>query len=353
MFEALKVIELANVLAGPATGLFFAEMGAEVIKVEHPDGGDITRKWKLPTEDPESSVSAYYCSVNWHKKVVQPDLRTDAGRQEVYDLVKEADVVIANYKPGDDIKLGMDYATLKAINPNLIYAHLTGFGANDQRTAFDVVLQAETGFMSMNGNPESGPVKMPVALIDVLAAHQMKAGILTALIKKMKTGEGSYVSVSLYESAVAALANQASNYLMAGHIPQRMGSLHPNIAPYGEIFQTKDQQSIVLACGTDKQFANLCAVLNLPELIHDERFSTNPARVIHRSALANLLQPAFQQQDLETVLTALHEAKVPVGAIRDMAGVFAEPMAREMVLEETIEDGTPTKRVKTVAFRFQ
>ena len=292
IFKDLKVLELANVLAGPAVGMFFAELGAKVTKIENKTtGGDITRQWKLPKEGKESASSAYYASVNWGKNNLFMDLSVKADKEVVYKLVKGADIVISNYKYGDDKKLGMDYANLKKINPTIIYGHISGFGEKDLRTGFDVVLQAESGFMSMNGTSESGPIKMPVAMIDILTAHQLKEALLIALLQKSTSGKGAYVSVSLMSSAISSLANQASNWLMEAHVPTRIGSLHPTIAPYGEIFKSKDKKEIVLAIGTNKQFKNLCAVLGKSELSNDEKFKTNTLRVKNRIDLRNTIFP--------------------------------------------------------------
>lgn len=353
VFSDLKVLELASVLAGPAVGMFFSELGAEVLKVENPaSGGDVTRSWRLKTEDKTTPVSAYYCAINWNKKVLYLDLSKAADRQEVYNWVKEADIVIANYKLGAAEKLQMDYNTLKKVNPELIYAHLSGFGDKASRVAFDVVLQAESGFMYMNGQPESPPTKMPVALIDILAAHQLKEGVLVALLQRYKTGKGSYVHVSLLQAAVASLANQATNWLMGGHVPQRMGSLHPNIAPYGELFQTKDAKYVILSIGNNRQFTNLCRILELDELLEDVRFGSNAVRVEHRAALASILEKAFGKLLAEEVLPVCHAQQVPIGLVRDMQAVFELEEARAMILEEEIE-GQETRRVKTIAFELR
>ena len=255
MLSNLIVIELASVLAGPDVGMFFSELGAKVIKIENKlTGGDVTRNWKLSSEPTENNVSAYFSSVNWNKEYLFLNLSLKEDQEQVYELVKTADIVIANFKPGDDKKLGMNYEKLKSYNPKIIFGEINGYGESNKRAAYDVVLQAETGFMSMNGSPESGPVKMPIALIDVLAAHQLKEGLLLALLQKEKTGNGSKVEVSLYDSALASLKNQATNWLMNKHIPRPIGSLHPNIAPYGETFTTKDNKTIVLAIGSNNQF---------------------------------------------------------------------------------------------------
>ncbi len=348
MFSNLKVVELASVLAGPAVGMFFAELGAQVIKIENAKtGGDVTRNWRI--SDEQHKLSAYYCSVNWNKETWLLDLTTAAAQAELLAIIKDADVVIANYKPGDAEKLGLDYAAIQQINPNIIYASLKGFNNSPERVAYDVVLQAETGFMYMNGTPDSGPIKMPVALIDVLAAHQLKEAILIALLKKAKTGLGSFVETSLEEAAIASLANQATNWLMNQHNPQPMGSLHPNIAPYGEIFETADGVQFVLAVGAENQFKQLAALMELPELADDERFSKNQARVENRTELAKILAVAFGRYDFEALSIQLSKLKIPFGKINSVKEVLETETAQNMILKETV-DGQVTQRVKTVAF---
>ncbi|MBR9923069.1 MAG: CoA transferase [Bacteroidetes bacterium] len=354
IFQDLLIVELASVLAGPAVGMFFAELGARVVKVENaPAGGDMTRHWKLPSEDKNQAHSAYYCSVNWHKEVWMKDLRQDSDQQEVYELIAKADVVISNFKAGAAQKLGMTAEKLMKINPGLIFAHLAGFPEGDPRLAFDLVLQAEAGFLYMSGEPDRQPSKMPVALIDLLAAHQLKEGILIGLLQRAKTGRGGVVEASLYEAALSALANQATNYLMAGHIPRRMGSLHPNIAPYGEMFLTADDKEVVLAVGTDKQFAALCNILDLNHLPDHALFKTNENRVQHRRALANILAPAIQKWKQDILLQKLAEGGVPIGRVRDLQQVFEDPEAQAMILEEKMPDGSTSRRVKTVAFEYR
>lgn len=344
-FNDLKVIELANDLAGPAVGMFFAELGANVIKIENKlSGGDITRQWKLPLEK-QQNISAYFCSVNWNKQHLFLDLKQEDDRQKVYELVKDADIVISNYKRGDDVKLGMDHSTLSRLNPKLIYGHITGFGEDSDRVAYDLVLQAEAGFMSMNGTKESGPVKMPVALMDVLAAHQMKEALLVGLLERERTGKGGYYTVSLFDAAVASLANQASNWLMAGHVPLPAGSLHPNIAPYGETFTTKDGKLVVLAVGSNSQFIALCQVLNASFCSRAE-FATNVMRVKNRTELAELLAPLISEFDRDELLQLLEKNGVPAGAVRDVEEVFTLPPAKRLILES----GNGEKRVRTVIF---
>ena len=353
-FKDLKVIELASVLAGPAVGMFFSELGAEVVKVENKTTeGDVTRNWRLPTEDKGRDYSAYYCSVNWNKKTLLLDLKSQEDRDKVYELVKTADIVISNFKVGSAKKIGMDYQTLKSINPSLIYGEITAFGENINKPAFDIVLQAETGFLYMTGEADGEPVRMPVALIDLLAAHQLKEAILIALLHKERTGEGSYVSTSLFESAIASLANQATNWLMEGYIPQRMGSAHPNISPYGDIFYSKDNKLITLAVGTEKQFKSLCECLGKPELVDDSRFKINVLRVENRKQLKDELKQLilnFNRKDLNDLF---EKNGVPAGNINNMREVFEIPLSKSMILEERKEDGNLSKRVRTVSFKVK
>ena len=352
MLSHLKVIELASVLAGPDVGMFFAELGAKVIKIENKlSGGDVTRKWKLSTEKESASISAYFSSVNWHKEHLFLNLKDVTDRNKVYDLIKTADIVITNFKPGADIKLEVDYKNLKKYNPTIIYGEINGYGSNSKRAAYDVVLQAETGFMSMNGTPTSGPVKMPIALIDLLAAHQLKEGLLLALLKKEKTGKGSFVEVSLYDAALASLKNQATNWLMNHFIPQRIGSLHPNIAPYGETFKTKDETLLVLAIGSNKHFEMLLNVIGATHLVNDEKFTTNQLRVSNRKELDKQLQPYFKNQKGRELIKEFIQQNIPVGIINNLKEVFENKKAKELILTEKFEN-QPTVRVKTAVFKI-
>ena len=334
-FKDLVVLELAAVLAGPSVGMFLAELGAKVIKVENPArGGDVTRSWKLPNEDPKSGLSAYYLSSNWGKRSLALDLKKEAGRDLIYQLIPKVDIVLVSYKPGDAEKLGMDYTSLSALNPQLIYAELTAYGPADPRPGFDAIIQAESGFTYMNGVPDGDPVKMPVALMDLLAAHQLKEGILVALIQRLTTGKGSKLSTSLLASGVASLANQASNYLNAGHIPQRMGSSHPNIVPYGTIYYTRDQKPVVLAIGNDRQFRLLCEILNRPDLSAHPIYQTNADRVKARTTLNAELQKAFSQFDRDPLLEQFAQLKVPAGPVLDLSEVVTQPEAQRLALEK-------------------
>lgn len=334
LFSNLLVLELASVLAGPAVGMFFAELGATVIKVENPaGGGDVTRSWKLPGEAAESDVSAYFSSVNWGKRSIALDLTAPEGRAVVFDLARRADIVIASYKPGDDRKLGLDYPALAEINPRLIYGQISGYGADDPRTGYDAILQAACGFTYMNGEAGGQPVKMPVALIDLLAAHQLKEALLVGLIRRLTTGGGSAAHVSLLQAGIASLANQAANWLVAGHVPERLGSEHPNIVPYGSIYRTADDREIVLGVGNDAQFRRLCRVLGRPELSEKPSFATNPQRVKNRQRLHTELAAAIGEFSRDELIRRLNEQKVPAGGILSMPEVFQQPGGEALLMQ--------------------
>ncbi|MEJ1238453.1 CaiB/BaiF CoA-transferase family protein [Chryseolinea sp. T2] len=342
MFDSLKVLELATVLAGPSVGQFFAELGASVIKVENLlTQGDVTRTWKVPGEATDDR-SAYFTSVNWGKKSILVDLRQERGRIIVRELARQSDVVISSYKPGDDRKLGVDYESLRELNPRLIYGRITGYGPQDDRVGYDAVLQAEAGFMFMNGEVGGRSLKMPVALIDILAAHHLKEGLLLALLNLERTGTGHLVEVSLLDAALSSLANQGTNWLVGGKIPQKKGSAHPNIAPYGDVFTTLEGDEILLAVGTDRQFSSLCDVLNIPEIAADPRYQTNIERVHNRADLHITLSEAVRQQHTATLMTAMQAARIPAGIVQNLAQVFDMEAARRLILDSASLRGVKT-----------
>lgn len=350
MFSNIKVVELASVLAGPAVGMFFAELGAEVIKIENATtGGDVTRHWKLPSENPNKKDSAYFNAVNWGKKTQFVDLQDDTEREKIDPILRGADIVIANFRPSSAKKLGLAYEHLQKINPNVIYAQIVGYDEHDERPAFDVVLQAETGFMFMSGERGRQAVKMPVALIDILAAHHLKEAILMALLHRVQTGKGACCTVSLYDAAVASLANQATNWLVNGVVPQRIGAEHPNIAPYGDVFLTADNREITLAVGNEKQFMALCQIIGLNNLQIDNAFKNNQLRVINRQALVKILQEKIQYFERDHLLGLLRGANIPAGAVLPMNEVFENPNAQRLVLEDP---ETGAKCVKTAIFKL-
>lgn len=341
-------------LAGPQVGQFFAELGAEVLKIESP-AGDVTRTWKTSAETAkasaagETSVSAYFAASNWGKKSLVLDLTSPVGQAELHRLAATADIILASYKPGDAEKLRADYATLATENPRLIYGHLTGYGPDNARAGYDAVLQAEAGFMHLNAaGPGQPPQKMPVALMDLLAAHQLKEGLLTALYQREKTGCGALVQVSLLESALAALANQGATYLVTGHDPQPLGSGHPSIVPYGTVYRAANGRQLVLAVGSDGQFRHLCAALGQPEWSTDARYATNAARVAYRAGLEAMLAQRIAAVDGDALLAELERRAVPAGAVRSVGEALAHPSAEAMLLPAV---GAVGVGLRTVAFR--
>lgn len=316
----IRVLELASVLAGPSVGQFLAELGADVVKVENrKTGGDVTRSWRLRGDNPRQATSYFSCC-NLGKRSLAVDASTDRGRDLCRRLAISSDIVIASYKPGDDVKLGLDAARLRAKAPRLIYAQITGYGLDDPRTGYDAVIQAESGFTFMNG----------------AAAHQ---AILLALFNRERFGEGAHVHVSLMAAAVASLANQATGYLITGEVPQRMGSDHPSICPYGTAFSDQDGEALVLAVGTDTQFTALCEVLRRPDLAADPRYLRNVDRVINRKELHAALGETVARWRRDELLAALSERKVPAGAVADMAKVFDTESAQALVVRDEL--GSP------------
>ena len=348
--SGIRVIELANVLAGPSVGLFLAELGATVIKAENIRScGDVTRQWKLPSEDPDTDISGYFSCVNWGKRSLAIDISRDEGLEIIYRLAEQSDIILASYKPGDAEKLKVDHKVMRKINPDLIYAHVTGYGMNNPRAGYDAIIQSESGFTYMNGEAGGRPVKMPVALMDVLAAHQLKEAILLALLSRERNGGGQYIEASLLKSGIASLANQAANWLVGKSIPERIGSDHPNIVPYGTIFSTADGKEIVLAVGTDRQFAELCLLLGRPGLAEDERYRKNYNRVVNSSGLKEQLQELIGSYEREKILKLLESRRVPAGGVFNMKEVFETPEAAEMIMEAGYNGGT-IKGVSSVAF---
>ncbi|WP_082685052.1 CaiB/BaiF CoA transferase family protein [Hymenobacter sedentarius] len=353
-FAGLRVLELASVLAGPQVGQFFAELGAEVLKVESP-AGDVTRTWKTAAETAtpstalEASVSAYFAASNWGKQSLVLGLTTADGQAVLQHLAAQADIVLASYKPGDAEKLQADYATLAAQNPRLIYGHLTGYGPDNARAGYDAVLQAEAGFYYLNAEgPGRPPQKMPVAMVDLLAAHQLKEGLLTALYQRERTGRGASVHVSLLDSALSALANMAATYLVTGHDPLPMGSSHPSIVPYGTVYRAANGRHLVLAVGSDGQFRKLCAALGQPNWATDARFQTNPARVTHRAELEALLSQAIAALNGDELLAELARLAVPAGAVHTVGEALEQPLGQAMLLPAA---GAMRAGLRTVAFR--
>lgn len=354
----LTVVEFAGVLAGPSVGMFLAELGARVIKVENPSaGGDVTRHWTLGDEGDSGTPgtaardepSPYFAAVNWGKESVALDFDRPDDLVAARELARRADVVLVSYKPGGAAKFGLDYETLSAENPAVIYGEITAYGPEDERPGYDAVIQAATGFTHLNGEPGGPPLKLPVALMDVLAGHQLKEAVLLALLERERTGRGSKVSVSLIRSGLAALVNQASNWLVAGVNPERLGSGHPNIVPYGSSYETADGSRIVLAVGNDRQFADLCEVLAVPGMAADERFATNPRRVANRGELETQLRDRLVAYERDELLAALAEAGVPAGPILDVRQALSQPAAEPLLHETSVPGGGTLRGLRSIA----
>lgn len=352
IFKDLVVIELASVLAGPAVGMFFSELGAKVIKIENAkSGGDITRQWKTSQENADAPSSNYYYAVNYKKESLFLDLKDEKDYQKVKAYISKADIVISNFRIQSAEKLKLDAKTLCSEFPGLIYGQINAYDENDNRPGFDALMQAETGWMNLNGQSDGPATKMPVALIDILSAHQLKEGILIALIKKAQTGKGAIINVSLYDTALSALANQASSFLNSGITPKRKGSQHPSIAPYGDILTSKDDQSILLAVGNDKQFTELCRVLDSEALGMHALFNTNALRVSNRELLLQELGTAMKNYTAQYLIEEFEKHSVPASVINNLKSVFENPAAQKMILTEE-QNGIQTKRVKTIAFKI-
>ncbi len=340
----LRVVDMSRVLAGPWAGQILADLGAEVIKVERPQSGDDTRHWGppfLPNRHGEDSESAYYLCANRGKKSITVDITVPEGQRLIRELAQRADVLLENYKVGGLAKYGLDYAALAPVNPRLVYCSITGFGQTGpyaQRPGYDFLIQAMGGLMSItgqaDGQPGAGPVKVGVAITDLVTGLYASIAIQGALLERQNSGKGQHIDLSLLDASVAILANQASNYLVGGAVPQRLGNAHPNIVPY-QTFACSDGH-IIIAVGNDAQFRSLCQVLALPALADDRRASSNPLRVKNRDYVIAELAAAIAGHQCEALLQACEQAGVPCGPINTIDQTFgdASVLARGMRLSQ-------------------
>lgn len=345
--EGIRVLDLSRVLAGPWCTQTLADLGADVIKIERPGAGDDTRNWGppfLPTADGrESHESAYYLGANRNKRSVTCDIAQPEGQALVRELAGHCDVFIENFKVGDMARYGLDYESLKAINPRLVYCSLTGFGQSGPyapRAGYDYIIQGMGGLMSVTGERDDlngGPQKVGVAVADLFTGMYATVGILAALRHAERTGEGQYLDMALLDTQVAMLANLGANYLVSDNAPGRMGNAHQNIVPY-QVFEVAPRADggkdfIILAVGNDGQYAKFCEVAGRPDLASEPRFVKNADRVRHRAELVPLLEAVMKTRPKADWLTALEAAKVPCGAINSLDEVFADPQvqARGMV----------------------
>ena len=338
--QGIKVLDLSRVLAGPSCTQILADLGAEVIKVEKPLIGDETRHWTPPFfedihDDQPQATSAYYATVNRNKKSMTVDMSKPEGQAIIKKLASESDVLVENFKVGGLKKYGLDYESLKVLNPRLIYASLTGFGQTGpdaHKPGYDFISQGLSGLMSLTGQADGAPQKIGVPVVDLFAGLELTIGIQAALLARQNTGKGQWVDVALLDSAVSMLANFGMNYLASGITPSRLGNAHPSICPY-QVFKAADNKHFIIACGNDSQFANLSKVLDL-ELHQDSDYSTNPQRGKNRQSLTQQLAVQFNKKTRDEWLQLLQSVTVPCAPINDVAEAINLPQvtARDMVV---------------------
>ncbi|XZT09194.1 CaiB/BaiF CoA transferase family protein [Acinetobacter baumannii] len=342
--NGIRVLDLSRVLAGPWCGQILADLGAEVIKIERPKVGDDTRSWGPPWMKDDSGQdtqeAAYYQSTNRNKLSVAIDIASSEGQELIKALIQDTDVVIENYKAGSLKKYGLDYESLSAINPKLVYCSITGFGQTGPRAeepGYDFIIQGMGGLMSVTGErddlPGGGPQKVGVAFSDLATGLYSTIAIQAALLNRHVTGLGQYIDMALLDVQIATMANQGMNYLSSGNIPKRYGNAHANIVPY-QVFKASDRDFII-ACGNDTQFIQLCRGIGLPDLPNDVRFARNADRIKHRDEIIGILQTHFLTKTADEWVDAIYAAKVPVGVINNLEQAFQEPqvIAREMLVE--------------------
>ena len=327
----IRVLDLSRVLAGPYCTMVLGDLGADVIKVESPEG-DETRGWGPPFAAGES---AYYLCVNRNKRSIVVDFKTDKGRRIIHEVLKRSDVLVENFRPGTLARYSLDFESASGINPNLIYCSITGFGQTGplrDKPGYDFIIQAMGGLMSFTGEPDGEPMKVGVAVADLFAGQNAVIAILAALRARQQTGKGQHLDLSLFDSQVGMLANVASNYLMSGNLPKRYGNAHANIVPY-QSFQASDSW-VVVAVGNDRQFEKLCEVIGQSELVSDERFHLNSGRVKNREELISILKLIFLTRTAGEWLSVLENAGIPCGPINTLDKVFSTPQveAREMLV---------------------
>lgn len=342
--EGLKVIELARILAGPWAGQTLGDLGAEVIKVEAPEGDD-TRQWGPPFVERENDKTAsYFHSCNRGKSSVIVDFRTDEGKAVLIELVRDADILIENFKVGGLKKYELDYENLAKVNPKLIYCSITGFGQTGpyaHRAGYDYIIQGMSGFMSITGEPDGAPQRAGVAITDIFTGVYATSAILAALHMRARTGKGQHIDMSLLDSAVCVMANQALNYLTTGNPPQRTGNYHPNLTPY-QVFECRDGH-IIIATGNDGQYQRLCDILGLPEMASAPEYLKNANRVENREDMIAKLSARTVLMSKGDLLTACEAKGVPAGPINSMDEVFADPQVVHRQLQVNL-DGIPSVR---------
>jgi crotonobetainyl-CoA:carnitine CoA-transferase CaiB-like acyl-CoA transferase len=338
LLAGLRVLDLSRVLAGPYCTMVLADYGADVVKVEEPGSGDSTRGWGPPWVGDQS---AYFLTANRNKRSLTVDLKTAAGQQIVQQLALGSDVVVENFKVGDAARLGVDYATLAARNPRLVYCSITGYGQTGparEQAGYDFVVQAQGGIMSVTGPVEGEACKVGVAIADITAGLFAATAILAALHERTTSGRGQWIDIALLDAQIGWLANVAQNYLATGDPPRRYGNAHPSIVPY-ETFATADGH-LALAIGTDEQFRKFCQAAGSPALAEEERFRTNQARVEHRSVLVPFLQELLRTRSTAVWLALCAEQKVPAGPINDIPAALADAQVQARGMVQEVEHPT-------------
>lgn len=338
--EGIRVLDLSRILAGPYCTQILGDLGADVIKIEQPKLGDGSRAWGPPYAGGEA---AYYLCVNRNKRSLTVNLKTAEGREIIRQIAAKSDVLIENFKFGEMKSLGLAYEDLAKLNPSLIYCTISSYGSTGpykERPGFDFMIQAQSGIMSITGTPQSGPTKVGVAVVDITTGLYASNAILAALFARERDPAkgGQQLEVSLYECALAWLANAGSNYLISGQPPSPLGNAHPNVVPY-QPFETADVP-LALAVGTDAQFRKLCAVIGQPELADDERYRTNQGRVINRGSLIPILQAALVQKTAGEWDSLLAVAKIPAGTIKTLDQVFDDPQTIALGIVQEIQHPT-------------
>jgi crotonobetainyl-CoA:carnitine CoA-transferase CaiB-like acyl-CoA transferase len=325
--DGVRVLDFSRVLAGPFCTMLLADLGADVIKIEQPGSGDETRQWGPPWQGAgQARHSAYFISVNRNKRSLTLNLGTTEGQALARRLAAASHIVVENFTPGHMARFGLDYPALAALNPALVYGSITGFGQQgpySSRPGYDYAIQAMSGLMAITGPPDGEPHKVGVAISDVITGLYAASSLLAALHHSQRTGQGQHVDIALLDCQLAALVNVASNYLVSGQPPPRYGNQHPNIVPY-QTFRAADAD-FVLAVGNDRQFAQVCACINRPDLPADPRYATNPARVAHRAALAAELQAAFAQRPAADWVADLLALGIPAAPINDLPTIIHDP----------------------------
>jgi len=340
--EGIRVLDMSRILAGPSAAQILGDLGADVIKLERPGKGDDTRGWGPPfltsSNDSDSGESAYYLSANRNKRSLAVDFSKPGGRDIVYDLLRESDVLIENFKVGDLDRKGLGWESVHAIAPQLVYCSITGFGQDGpyaDRPGFDFVIQGMSGLMSLTGEPDGQPMKLGVPISDILAGLYAVSAILAALRGRDRTESGSHLDISLLDCQVASLFNQSANYLVGGTPPERHGNAHPNVVPY-ETFEAADSH-ITIAVGSDAQFQKLCTLLDRQDLAEDPELTTNAGRLTHRDRLIASLREAFRNKSCAYWITACNAAGVPCGPINTVPEAIEDCHMRARGLVESVQ----------------